>query len=234
MSEDTPRTLDTSGGGSTTSAAVAEASAALIRGAELAQVAAAGVIAARSAREAGQSGLAQSRGHRTAASLLQELTGSAKADAARKVRVGESLLTPAPVLGEADAEAPAPVWDAPLTAALVAGRVTAGQQDAIRLGLGEPPMESMRDGWADAAEQLVAESQARSLEELRNEARAMRDRLDPDGAHRRFLERHERRSFRLWTDADGNRRGSFLFDDEGGLLAETVLASALRPRRGST
>jgi hypothetical protein len=60
----------------------------------------------------------------------------------------------------------------------------------------------------------------------------MRDRLDPDGAHRRFLERHERRSFRLWTDADGNRRGSFLFDDEGGLLAETVLASALRPRRG--
>ena len=212
--------------------AVAEASAALIRGAELAQVAAAGVIAARSAREAGQSGLAQSRGHRTAASLLQELTGSAKADAARKVRVGESLLTPAPVLGDADAEAPAPAWDAPLTAALVAGRITAGQQDAIRLGLGEPPTESMRDGWADAAEQLVAESQARSLEELRNEARAMRDRLDPDGAHRRFLERHERRSFRLWTDADGNRRGSFLFDDEGGLLAETVLASALRPRRG--
>lgn len=215
--------------------AVAEASAALIRGAELAQVAAAGVIAARSARDAGQAGLAQSRGHRTAASLLQELTGSAKADAARKVRVGESLLTsPLPPSDEPDAKPPAITWDAPLTAALVAGQITAVQQDAIRLGLGEPTEESdaVRDAWMHAAEQLVAEAAGRSLEELRNEARAIRDRLDPDGAHRRFLERHERRSFRLWTDADGNRRGSFLFDDEGGLLAETVLASALRPRRG--
>ncbi|MEV7632890.1 DUF222 domain-containing protein [Microbacterium sp. NPDC089318] len=212
--------------------AVAEASAALIRSAELAQVAAAGVIAARSTRDAGQSGLAQSRGHRTAASLLQDLTGSTKADAARKVRVGESLLTSAPAVEMPDAEPPAPAWDAPLTAALVAGRITAVQQDAIRLGLGEPPSEAVRDAWADAAEQLVSEAAARSLEELRNEARAIRDRLDPDGAHRRFLERHERRSFRLWTDADGNRRGSFLFDDEGGLLADTVLASALRPRRG--
>ncbi|QMU96894.1 DUF222 domain-containing protein [Microbacterium esteraromaticum] len=215
--------------------AVAEASATLIREAELAQVAAAGVIATRSARDAGQSGLAQSRGHRTAASLLQDLTGSTKADAARKVRVGESLLTPPlPTTDQPDAERPTPAWDAPLTSALVAGQITAVQQDAIRLGLGDPPVESdaVRDAWAEAAEQLIAECSARSLEELRNSARAIRDRLDPDGAHRRFLERHERRSFRLWTDADGNRRGSFLFDDEGGLLAETVLASALRPRRG--
>lgn len=214
--------------------AVAEASATLIREAELAQVAAAGVIAARSAREAGQSGLAQSRGHRTAASLLQDLTGSTKADAARKVRVGESLLTSAFTTEESKAEPPMPAWDAPLTTALVAGRVTSVQQDAIRLGLGEPPSDSeaVLGAWTDATELLVSEAAVRSLEELRNEARAIRDRLDPDGAHRRFLERHERRSFRLWTDADGNRRGSFLFDDEGGLLAETVLASALRPRRG--
>lgn len=211
--------------------AVAEAAAALTRCAELAQVAAAGVIATRSARDAGQSGLAQQRGHRTALSLVQELTGSGKADAARRVRVGESLVN-APVLVEAAVEDPA--WDAQLGTALLSQRITAAQHDAIRQGLGEPPADDhdVRDAWELAVEQLIGEAASTSLEELRQTARALRDRLDPDGAHRRFLERFERRSFRLWTDADGNRRGSFLFDDEGGLLAQTMLDSALRPRRG--
>lgn len=231
---------------------VAEASAALMRCAELAQVAAAGVIAARSTRDAGQSGLAQSRGHRTAVSLLQELTGAGKADAARTVRVGESLLdahentTTTDAEGQGSAPEPAtPAWDAPLGAALLAQTITTAQHDAIRQGLGTPPAlgdpscDTGADAdaatcaaWSAAAEQLIAEAAARSLEELRSAARAIRDRLDPEGAQRRFLERFERRSFRLWTDADGLRRGSFQFDDEGGLLAQTVLDSALRPRRG--
>lgn len=241
--------------------AVAEAAAAIVRCAELAQVAAVGVIAARSAREAGQSGLAQSRGHRTAVSLVQQLTGTGRADAARKVRVGESLLGGAKVGADSAGSAadaidtapgaePASPWDAPLSAALLAQTITSAQHDAIRQGLGEPPVASgphdvdrldpvkdagadaAREAWSLAAEQLVTEAGARSLEGLRSAARAIRDQLDPDGAHRRYLERFERRSFRLWTDADGNRRGSFLFDDEGGLLAQTVLDSALRPRRG--
>ncbi|BDZ39796.1 HNH endonuclease signature motif containing protein [Microbacterium suwonense] len=235
--------------------AVAEASAALIRSAELAQVAAVGVIAARSTRDAGQSGLAQARGHRTAIALVQDLTGTTKADAARKVRVGESLLggsLPGGRAGTAVADAaptdaddappsadPPSSWDAPLSAALLAQTITTAQHDAIRQGLGEPPGAdvSSDDGagseaWSAAAEQLATEAGTLSLEELRHTARAIRDRLDPDGAHRRYLERFERRSFRLWTDADGNRRGSFLFDDEGGVLAQTVLDSALHPRRG--
>ncbi len=254
---------------------VAQSAAALMRCAELAQVAAVGVIAARSAREAGQSGLAQSRGHRTAVSLVQKLTGAARGDAARQVRVGESLLGGAVVAdagagGSAEGDAtparePEPTWDAPLSAALLAQTITAAQHDAIRQGLGEPPVAdadagadaadaadadaageadaaeadtageadaAARAAWSVAAEQLVGEAATASLEELRQTARAIRDRLDPDGAHRRFLERFERRSFRLWTDADGNRRASFLFDDEGGVLAQTVLDSALRPRRG--
>lgn len=221
---------------------IAESSAALMRCAELAQIAAVGVIAGRSTRDSGQSGLAQTRGHRTAVSLVQELTGTGKADAARKVRVGESLLAtrePAAAPDSVATAAPSP-WDAPLGAALLAQTITAAQQDAIRQGLGEPPDatsaetddDAVREAWSAAAEQLIVEAGRRSLEELRSAARAIRDRLDPDGAHRRFLERHERRSFRLWTDADGIRRGSFLFDDEGGLLAQTVLDSALRPRRG--
>lgn len=225
---------------------LAETAAALMRCAELAQVAAVGVIAARSTRDAGHSGLAQSRGHRTALSLVQELTGAGKADAARKVRVGESLLSaPEPVvdelLGAASEKSPPPEWDAALGAALLAQTITAAQNDAIRQGLGEPVVaedaddsaaEAAAAAWALAAEQLIAEAVTVSLDELRQTARSVRDRLDPDGAHRRFLERFERRSVRLWMDADGNRRGSFLFDDEGWLLAQTMRDNALRPRRG--
>ncbi|MCC2028570.1 HNH endonuclease [Microbacterium sp. YMB-B2] len=220
---------------------LAEAAAALMRCAELAQVAAVGVIAARSTRDAGHSGLAQSRGHRTAVSLVQELTGAGKADAARKVRVGESLLRVPEPIAETSVDTPPPAWDAALGAALLEQTITAVQIDAIRQGLGEPVVaegadtsvaEAAADAWALAAEQLIAEAATVTLDELRQTARSVRDRLDPDGAHRRFLERFERRSVRLWMDADGNRRGSLLFDDEGWLLAQTMRDNALRPRMG--
>ncbi|MEJ1922532.1 HNH endonuclease signature motif containing protein [Microbacterium sp. KHB019] len=220
---------------------VAEAAAALMRCAELAQVAAVGVIATRSTRDAGQSGLAQSRGHRTALSLVQELTGAGKADAARKVRVGESLLSVPEPVAKGSAAPLVPAWDAALSVALSAQTITAMQSDAIRQGLGEPVVveddpaasaDSAAETWALAAEHLIAEAAKVSLDELRQTARSVRDRLDPEGAKRRFLERYERRSFRLWMDADGNRRGSILFDDEGWLQAQTLRDNAMRPRRG--
>ncbi|MGO1803295.1 MAG: HNH endonuclease signature motif containing protein, partial [Microbacteriaceae bacterium] len=64
----------------------------LVRAAEQVSLVAAGVITRRSQRTAGHSGLAQSRGHRNSASLIQDITGTSKADAARQSRVGESLL----------------------------------------------------------------------------------------------------------------------------------------------
>lgn len=52
----------------------------------------AGVVAERSRREAGHSGLAASRGHRNAVSLVQSIVGGTRVDAARAVRLGESLI----------------------------------------------------------------------------------------------------------------------------------------------
>jgi hypothetical protein len=71
--------------------ATIRAAAALVRGAERIGIVGAGLVAARSQRQAGQSGLAQSRGHRNAVSLVQELTGASRADAACQVRLGEAL-----------------------------------------------------------------------------------------------------------------------------------------------
>lgn len=92
---------------------------------------ASGVVAARSAREAGHTGLAQTQGHRNAVSLIQDVTGVGRAEAARTVRVGQSLLADTMQneetgadAGESDAAyaaiAPAP-WHAPLGRALLAG-----------------------------------------------------------------------------------------------------------------
>lgn len=64
------------------------AASALVRGGESLRIAGSGVVAARSTREHGHGGLAQSRGHRSPVALIQELTGTTRSDAARQVRLG--------------------------------------------------------------------------------------------------------------------------------------------------
>lgn len=228
----------------------------LVRAGEKVRIAAAGVAAARSARKAGHDGLAQSRGHRCPAALIQEITGATRAEAVKHVRLGESLrigagLDPFVDVEGAMTDAAAPAgpasgcaepepWHAPLGRALLAGSIGSAQHDAILRGLGEPPestdgAEALRRGreaWSLAAEQLIAEAQERTVEELGRTARTVRDQLDPEGAQRRFDERFLRRSFRLWRDAEGVRRGSIVFDDFGGAWTQAVLDAALRPRRG--
>lgn len=237
---------------------VLEETAVLAKEVEQIQVLAAGVVAVRSRRDRGHSGLSQSRGHRSAASFVQNATGSTKADANRKVRVGEALLddetdstdeAPQPDGESARDERPAPApWFQPLRDALRESRLTSSQFDAIRRGLGDPPeldsddhvdadaradaREEARTAWAQAAEHLVDEAPERTVEELWQQARTIRDLLDPEGAEARFLARFERRSFRTYRGQDGQKRASMVLDDEGDLFLETVIAAALRPRRG--
>ena len=209
---------------------------------EQVQVICAGVIARRSTRDAGHSGLAQARGHRSATSLVQELGGMTKGEAARQVRVGEALLDDAAGSGAEDGTDPAPEvaaqsepvvrdWRQVLRDGLRSGAVTSAQFDAIRRGLGDPP-DDAEDAWAQAAGQLIEEAGRRTVEELAAAARTIRDLLDPDGAEARFLARYEKRSFRTWFDQDGMRRASIAFDDEGGAYLDTIFTAALRPRRG--
>ena len=245
--------------------AVLTAATGLVRAGEKVRIAASGVAATRSTRQAGHDGLAQKRGHRSPASLIQEITGATRAEAAKHVRLGESLLaaaggsagddgvTDAAAPGAADdaGSQPPPAgepWHAPLGRALLAGTIGSAQHDAILRGLGEPPAApegqtsaetareefaaQAREAWSLAAEQLIAEAAERTVEELGRTARAVRDQLDPEGAQRRFDERFEGRSFRLWRDADGIRRGSFAFDDHGGAWVQSMFDAALRPRRG--
>lgn len=272
-----------------------ECASVLVRAGESLRIAGSGVVAARSARERGHGGLAQKRGHRSPVSLIQDLTGTTRADAAKQVRLGEAL---AAGLADADADADADVpmsegsdavspaiadvppprrpWHAPLGDALMSGVLTSAQHDAIYRGLGAPPApvdgvadasatssgalagddasplaggaadavdareaadaeaeaEAILLAWSAAVTQLIDEAHSRTVEELGAAARTIRDLLDPAGAQRRFDERFQGRSFRMWTDRDGIRRGSLTFDDEAAAWVASIIDTALRPRRG--
>ena len=233
------------------------AASTLMRAAERISIVGAGVAAARSGRDAGQDGLAQSRGHRTPAGLMQDISGVSHAEAHRQVRIGLSLLeTEMPggpgAASVADAELapdaggelealadsatiPSSVpWHAVLSTALLHGLISATQHDTILRALGQPvdDTEDTHEAWSAAAGQLIEDAACRTVEELRIQARTIRDQVDPDGAERRFTERYERRSFRIWTDADGIERGRIDFEDDGAAWIRAIRDSALRPRRG--
>lgn len=300
--------------------ALLKASDALVRSADRVRTVATGVIASRSGRDAGHSGLAQSHGHRNAVALVQEATGASRAEAAKQVRVGEALIEAARQASDAgdealpdggscdgaDAGMPGPEgegedgagervggagvgadraddlgsvgagadgaddvsagvdpesadeagraarsWRTWLSEALLHGKLTRDQHHAILRGLGEPPepetvdpadadavawaaarAQAAREAWAVAAQQLIEEAKYRTVEELGQQARMIRDRLDPEGAARRFEARYNNRGFRTWTDADGGKHGRIDFDDESYLWWQSVFDSALRPRRG--
>ncbi|MGB3374621.1 MAG: DUF222 domain-containing protein [Microbacterium sp.] len=232
----------------------------LMRGAERVRIVASGVVSTRSKRAAGHAGLAQKNGHRSTASLIQEMTGSSRSDAAKEIRVGEALLGATgggsqndtaddDVRDDESRDQPAPPrpWHAPLSDALMAGKLTKTQHAAILRGLGEPPASegdpsakeesdavaaAIREAWRRAAEQLIEEASARTVEELGQQARTIRDRLDPEGAARRFHERYEQRSFRTWSDADGRKHARIDFDDEAYEWVRSMVDAAMRPRLG--
>jgi len=218
--------------------------AGIVQGWQKVQAVLTGVVAERSARSLGQTGLAAKGGFRTPTEMVQVLTGVTKGEAARTVKVGESLVGAAVgvAAGEGDAAAPdAPLptpWHEPLRVALLDGRVTQAQYDVIFRGLGAPVVREGMDAdavaaaWSAAAEQLIDEASGYTVEGLRDQARTLRDLLDDEGAQERLRAAFDARSFRIWRGSDGLRHAAIVFDPEAGEWAESVVGAAMRPRRG--
>ncbi|WP_198517727.1 HNH endonuclease signature motif containing protein [Microbacterium lacus] len=209
----------------------------------------------RSTRELGYAGLAQRKGHRNVTSLVQNITGQSRGDVGRSLRTGEELV---PVLRSEGAVEGAPVgpdtppvaghraghgavtWLSMLRGALTSGALSSPQFQAIRTGLGEPPVERypeldpafLPEAWARAVALLIEESGHLPVEELRAAARIARDRLDPVGVTLRFEERFAARSFRAWIDENGQHHARIVFDDDAAAWVHAILQASLRPRRG--
>ncbi len=94
--------------------------------------------------------------------------------------------------------------------------------------------EALEDAvrWSAAADRLVSEASHRTVEDLAQASRFVRDQLDPEGAEACYLARYAQRSFRMWIDRDGLHRGSLVCDDLSAARLRAIFDSALRPRRG--
>jgi transposase len=201
-------------------------------------------VAHRSTRDRGYDGLAQRHGHRNVTSLVQNITGQTRADVGRALRTGEELaatdVTAPPADDAVDAVPVVPRWQSMLRDALTDGHLATAQYQAIRTGLGEPPVdrypeldpEFLPEAWADAVSILLREATDVSVEDLRAAARIARDRLDPVGVTLRFEERFAARSFRAWIDENGQHHARIVFDDDAAAWVHGILQAALRPRRG--
>ena len=156
----------------------------LVRAGESVRIAATGAVAARSTRDAGHGGLAQKRGHRSTVSLIQDLTGTTRSEAAKHVRLGEALTsvamppaetslefpsTPDGSMGAAPCATPSRPWHAVLGDALLTGTLTSAQHDAIYRGLGEPRAAQPDD---DRGSGAGASDRAHAVEEEAVEAAA--------------------------------------------------------------
>lgn len=208
---------------------------------------AARVIDERSSRERGGAGLAQKTGHRNATELLQSLTGLPRREVIRSVKTGGDLLPAvkpdggsSPAVSVVVTQDAGGAWLDRMSGALRDGVLGHAQFQAIRVGLGEPPVQRYPEldpdllprAWEAAVERLIDEAPHLPVEELRASARIARDRLDPVGVTLRFEERFAARSFRSWIDEHGQRHGRFVFDDDAAAWVDAVLQAALRPRRG--
>ncbi|MBB2975215.1 hypothetical protein FHX49_000756 [Microbacterium endophyticum] len=197
----------------------------------------AGVAAQRSRREDGHSGLAATEGHSSPTALVQSIMGGTRAEAQRQVRIGTSLVDAEDRLPADEADRRRPLWHEPLRRALLDGRITAAQHDAVRSGLGEPIVGGVDDetaaaAWSVAADQLADEATSLTAEDLAARARGVRDILDPTGAEARCEQRYEKRSLRMWIDQHGQHHGHLTFDDEMAHWVRALTAAALRPRLG--
>ncbi len=201
----------------------------------------AGEIAHRSRRELGHSGLAASRGQRSAEGLISQLTGGSAREARTLVTAGELLPTESPrreaapvaewlaVIGEAVAAALISVEAAGVIRSRL-GATQAGRAGAAAGGAGGavPGMQAL----ADAAHALVSEAPRLTLEQLTVWAGRARDELDAAGVAEREREQHERRYLRLTPQPDGMVRLSGLLDRESAAIVVPILDAVTSPRRG--
>jgi len=178
-------------------------------------------LARRSTRHAGHSGLAQRQGFGGAESFLQSVTPLTRAEATQLVRAGALMA----------AAEPLPLWQRLLSDGLNSGRLSVPAADPIRAGLDQVGESAPAVELLAACQRLLDRAPHLSVDELRREARAARDRLDQAGISRRECRRRDLRYLKRWVRDDGMYQGTFLLDPESGQHVFSALDAITAPRR---
>ena len=219
-------------------------------------------LAHRSRWELGQAGLAKKQGFLSPEALIQELTGTSKAESRKLVGVGQMLAeAEAAELQAAEAEAEAarrladealngPVdpdaadaelaaaplppspWHAPISRAVNAGTLSVDAAHALRTGLGDIDTVVTGQVLADALDGLLADAGSMNVDQLLKRARQTRDSLDEAGIRVREQKAWDDRYLRIWTLNTGQVRVDGLFPPEQGEFIKATFDSLTSPRRG--
>lgn len=126
--------------------------------------------------------------------------------------------------------------------ALGGGGLSVEKLDAIRRGVGEPDRPTgdpvadagrvTADTLAQAVELLVGEAHALDVDRLLKRARELRDELDEAGVAVRERRRYEARSFRLFRQADGMTRATWVMDPETAAIVTDMYDRTVSPKLG--
>jgi hypothetical protein len=127
---------------------------------------------------------------------------------------------------------PTSLWESALADALASGSLGVAAADAIRRGLAPVTDSAPAGDLLAECTNLLGRLSLLSLDEVRREARAARDRLDEAGIARREKQRQDNRYLKRWVRDDGMYQGAFLLDPEAGLHVFSALDAIVAPRRG--
>jgi hypothetical protein len=190
------------------------------------RVAAAAEVDARSRRELVEAGLSRRHSCTSGAALVEYITRVSASEAGRRVRVGRALAPRVTLTGEVLPGEFALVGDA-----VASGRMGLDAAAAVIRHLGEASRTATAEQLLAAETHLVAQAETLTADLLAVQARAWRERLDPDGAEPREDELRRQRRFFLGREVDGLTPFSGLADPVNAGLLRAALAERTAPSR---
>ncbi|MEO6532066.1 MAG: DUF222 domain-containing protein [Pseudolysinimonas sp.] len=190
------------------------------------RVAAAGEVDARSGRERGDDSLSRHHQCTTAAQLVELVTLTSAAEAARRVRVGRGITASPTLVG-----APLPAAFEHVAAALSAGRLAVDAAAAIIRHLGEASRTASPATIRDAEALLVSQAATLPAELVAQLAQRTCATLDPDGVQPRENELRRQRRFHLGREVNGMTPFSGLADPLNAGLLRAALSERTAPSR---
>lgn len=193
---------------------------------DAARVAAAGEVDARSGRERGGDSLSRYHQCTSAAQLVELVTRTSSAEAARRVRVGRAITASLTLTG-----ALVPAAFQHVAAALSAGRLGVDAAAAIIRHLAEASRTASPATLRDAEALLVDQAATLPAELVAQLAQRTSATLDPDGVEPRENELRRQRRFHLGREVDGMTPFSGLADPVNAGLLRAALADRTAPSR---
>ncbi|MDP9027265.1 MAG: 13E12 repeat family protein, partial [Actinomycetota bacterium] len=190
------------------------------------RVSAAAEVDVRSRRELGDASLSRQHGCQTGSALVEQITRVSAGEAGRRVRVGRALASRTTLTGEV-----LPAEFALVAESLTSGRMGVDAAAAVVRYLTEASRTATVEQLQIAEAHLVVTAESETADFVAVQARAWRERLDPDGAEPREEELRRQRRFVLGRERNGLTPFSGLADPVNAALLRAAIAERTAPTR---